>query len=53
MFFALIFVTPSRFFNSLLTVSSFLKMFVLALASRRGSNNYEVLLFPQLLFPQP
>lgn len=51
--FALIFVTPLRFFNSLLKVSSFLKMFVLALASRRGSNNYEVLFFPQLLFPQP
>lgn len=40
-------------FNSLLKVSSFLKMFVLALASRRGSNNYVVLFFPQLLFPQP
>lgn len=30
--FALIFVTPLRFFNFLLKVSSFLKIFVLALA---------------------
>lgn len=30
--FALIFVTPLHFFNSLLKVSSFLKIFVLALA---------------------